>query len=294
MDQKTGSKIRIIISMVIFGTIGVFRHYTPLPSSLIAMVRGLIGASFLLLLRLIRRSPSNKQAIRRQLPLLCISGALIGFNWIMLFEAYRYTTVAIATLCYYMAPILVILVSPLLLREKLTVRKLLCVLCALLGMVFVSGVPAGGIPQNGELRGILLGLIAAVIYACVVILNKKFTDLSAFDRTTVQLLSAGLVLIPYVLATEDLSALTMTPLAVTMLLIMGILHTGISYVLYFGSLSVLKAQTAALFSYIDPIVAVLLSALLLREPMGLSQTLGAILVLGATLLSEWPEPKKSA
>ena len=284
---------KLTLSMVIFGTIGVFRRYIPLPSSLVAMSRGLIGMLFLLLVMLLRRGGMNRTAVRRKLGLLCLSGAAIGVNWILLFEAYNYTSVATATLCYYLAPMFVILASPLVVGERLTAKKLICVLAALLGMVFVSGVlETGG--GSSDLKGVLLGLGAAVLYASVVLMNKQLGDVPAYDRTIVQLGSSAAVLLPYVLLTEDMGALTFTPGTIGLLLVVGIVHTGIAYALYFGSLMQLKAQTAAILSYIDPVVAVLLSALVLREHMSLLSGLGAVLVLGAAVVSELPSRRKKA
>ena len=282
---------KLTLSMVIFGTIGVFRRYIPLPSSLVAMTRGLTGMLFLLLVMVLRKCGMNRTAVRRKLGLLCLSGAAIGVNWILLFEAYNYTSVATATLCYYLAPMFVILASPLVVGERLTAKKLICVLAALLGMVFVSGVlEAGG--GSSDLKGVLLGLGAAVLYASVVLMNKQLGDVPAYDRTIVQLGSSAAVLLPYVLLTENIGALTFTPGTIGLLLVVGIVHTGIAYALYFGSLMQLKAQTAAILSYIDPVVAVLLSALVLREHMSLLSGLGAILVLGAAVVSELPSRRK--
>ena len=282
---------KLTLSMVIFGTIGVFRRYIPLPSSLVAMTRGLTGMLFLLLVMVLRKCGMNRTAVRRKLGLLCLSGAAIGVNWILLFEAYNYTSVATATLCYYLAPMFVILASPLVVGERLTAKKLICVLAALLGMVFVSGVlETGG--GSSDLKGVLLGLGAAVLYASVVLMNKQLGDVPAYDRTIVQLGSSAAVLLPYVLLTEDMGALTFTPGTIGLLLVVGIVHTGIAYAMYFGSLMQLKAQTAAILSYIDPVVAVLLSALVLREHMSLLSGLGAILVLGAAVVSELPSRRK--
>lgn len=284
---------KLTLSMVIFGTIGVFRRYIPLPSSLVAMTRGLTGMLFLLLVMLLRKRGMNRTAVRRKLGLLCLSGAAIGVNWILLFEAYNYTSVATATLCYYLAPMFVILASPLVVGERLTAKKLICVLTALLGMVFVSGVlETGG--GSSDLKGVLLGLGAAVLYASVVLMNKQLGDVPAYDRTIVQLGSSAAVLLPYVLLTENLGALTFTPGTIGLLLVVGVVHTGIAYALYFGSLMQLKAQTAAILSYIDPVVAVLLSALVLREHMSLLSGLGAVLVLGAAVVSELPSRRKKA
>ena len=284
---------KLTLSMVIFGTIGVFRRYIPLPSSLVAITRGLTGMLFLLLVMVLRKRGMNRAAVRKRLGMLCLSGAAIGVNWILLFEAYNYTSVATATLCYYLAPMFVILASPLVVGERLTAKKLICVLAALLGMVFVSGVlEAGG--GSSDLKGVLLGLGAAVLYASVVLMNKQLGDVPAYDRTIVQLGSSAAVLLPYVLLTEDMGALTFTPGTIGLLLVVGIVHTGIAYALYFGSLMQLKAQTAAILSYIDPVVAVLLSALVLREHMSLLSGLGAVLVLGAAVVSELPSRRKKA
>jgi len=284
--------LQLTLSMIIFGTIGIFRRYIPLPSSMVAMTRGLVGMLFLLALLRVRKIRLNGSAIRKKLPLLCLSGAAMGVNWILLFEAYNYTSVATATLCYYLMPMFVILVSPFLLKEKLTIRKLICVAVALAGMVFVSGILNAGFTGAAEIRGVLLGLAAAAFYASVVLMNKGLGNVPAYDRTIVQLGAAGIVLVPYVLLTENVAVMSFTPVTIAMLAVVCIIHTGVAYALYFGSLMHLKAQTAAILSYIDPVVAVLLSALLLKENMGVTGIIGAVLVLGAALVSELPEKKK--
>ena len=292
MNAST-AKLNIVLSMLIFGTIGIFVRHVPLPSSVIALVRGVVGTLFLLAFSRLRGTPIGWAAIRRHLLLLVVSGAFIGFNWILLFEAYRYTTVATATLCYYLAPVFVILASPILFRELLTLWKLLCVMAALVGMVFVSGVLDVGISGAEETLGILCGVGAAVLYAGVVLMNKKLTQVPGFDRTIVQLGAAALALLPYVLVTQRGTVMNWEPRVIALLLIMGIIHTGIAYAMYFGAIKELPAQTSALFSYIDPVSAIILSALLLGERLTLSGAVGAVLVLGATLLSELPVGQKN-
>lgn len=282
----------MMLAMFIFGTIGLFVRYIPLPSAVIAMVRGFVGAIFLFAIIKIKKQSFDKAAIKANLLKLCISGVLLGFNWILLFEAYRYTTVATATLCYYLAPVIVILVSPLVLKESLTWKKLLCVFAALVGMVFVSGVLDAGFSGGKEYTGILFGLGAACVYACIVITNKKIHDISAYDTTIMQLAIAGILLIPYVLLTQDISALELTGKAAALLAVVAILHTGVAYALYFGSMQKLRGQTVAILSYIDPIVAILLSALILKEPLGINGAIGAVLVLGATFANELIDSKQ--
>lgn len=292
MNGVNKSKFSLIFSMFIFGTIGIFRRFIPLPSSVLAMARGFIGAVFLLIFMAVKKEKLGLGEIKAKLLPLCISGVLIGFNWILLFEAYNYTTVATATLCYYMAPVFVIIASPFLFKEKLTLKKILCVITALAGMVLVSGVIETGFSGAGELKGVLLGLGAAALYASVVLMNKKTAGVPIYTKTVIQLGSAAIVLLPYTLLTEDFAEITLEPLTIVMLLIVGVVHTGWSYALYFGSMDNLKAQTVAIFSYIDPVVAIILSALILKEEMSIFGVIGAVLVLGSTMISELPSKKK--
>ena len=289
MDHQSNDRrsvLMIVLSMLIFGTIGIFRRYIPLPSAFLAFSRGILGGLFLVLfLKLKRRKPAGKLPVQTVLR-LAVSGAVMGVNWILLFEAYNYTTVAVATLCYYMQPTIVVLLSPVIFQERLTLRKGACAAVAVVGMVLVSGVTGGVGPQAGDPRGILFGLGAAVCYAVVVIMNKKMTGIEAFQKTKIQLLSAGIVMIPYLLLTGGFSAEGVSALTVILLLTVGIVHTGIAYVLYFGSFDGLKAQSAAILSYIDPVAALLFSALFLREPLSLPGIAGAVMIIGSAVVSE--------
>ncbi len=288
--KKLSPRAQLILSMFIFGTIGVFRRWIPFPSSVVALTRSAVGLLFLLALRAFRREPLDRAAVRKNLPKLLLLGAMLGFNWIFLFEAYNHTSVAAATMCYYMAPVFIILLSPAVFGERITPRKGLCAAVAVFGMVLVSDVFSSGL--HGA-RGLVYGLIAAALYAAIVIVNRTLRDISAEDRTILQFAAAALVMLPYVLLTEDVRALSLTPRIALLLLIVGVVHTGLAYVLYFGSIANVSAQTAALLSYIDPVVAVLLSLTVLREPMSPAALLGAVLVIGAMALSE-VKPKRSA
>lgn len=273
-----------ISSMLIFGTIGVFRRYIPLPSAFLAFARGILGGLFLLAFIKTRKKGAGTKLPPGILARLAATGAMIGVNWILLFDAYSHTTVAVATLCYYMEPTIVMLLSPLLFQERLTGKKALCAAVSVLGMALVSGVIGGG--QSGGIRGVLLGLGAAVFYAAVVIMNKKTPGINAYQKTTVQLLSAGLVMVPYLLLTNGFSGEGFSLSAALLLLTVGVVHTGIAYALYFGSMEVLSVQTIAVFSYIDPVSALLFSALLLREPLSLLNIIGAIMIIGSAMVSE--------
>ncbi len=287
MRRTSGRSLAMLTAaMALWGTIGVFRRAIPLSSGLVAFFRGVIGALFLILLTKARGQRVFRGIGGRKVLLLLLSGAVMGINWILLFEAYHFTSVSVATLCYYMEPTFLILASPLFLRERLTARKGLCAAVSLLGMALVSGIFNGTPPQTGEWRGILLGLGAAVLYTTVVLLNKGAAGMDPYEKGVIQLTAAAAILLPYLLMTEDFAALSLTGEIAGMLLVIGVLHTGVAYALYFGSMEGLQAQTIAIFSYIDPVTALLFSALMLSERMSTPAVLGAVLILASAVLSE--------
>lgn len=279
------SYLAIISAMLIFGTLGIFRRYIPLSSAMLALFRGLLGSAFLLIL-VFAKGGRLQKLTGRTLLLLAVTGAIMGLNWMLLFEAYNYTSVATATMCYYMQPTIVILLSPLVFRERLTPKKLFCAVAAIIGMVFVSGILSGNGFQTQDIKGILFGLGAAALYSAVVILNKKVVVEDVYEKSIIQLAAAAVILIPYLLLTEDISQIELTGTAVGMVLLVGIVHTGIAYALYFGSMKNLKAQSIAVMSYIDPVFALFLSAIVLHEKMSVFGMVGAILIIGSAIVSE--------
>lgn len=279
------SYIALVASMLMFGTLGIVRRYIPLSSAMLAMCRGVLGSVFLLFFVLVRggklKLPERRTALR-----LVLTGAIMGLNWMLLFEAYNYTTVAAATMCYYMQPTIVILLSPLVFRERLGAKRLACAGAAIVGMLFVSGVLSGGAGQMQDIRGIIFGLGAAVFYATVIILNKKVVVEDVYAKTIIQLAGAALVMIPYVLITEGVPELALTPADIGLVLLVGVVHTGVTYALYFGSMQRLRAQTVAVLSYIDPVFALLLSAAVLHESLTPLGIVGAVLIIGSAIISE--------
>ena len=290
MENKK-SYLMLISAMLIYGTIGIFRKFIPISSASLAFVRGLIGALCLFIYIKITGRNFRQKIGGRNIFLLAVTGGLIGINWIFLFESYNYTSVAVSTLCYYMEPTIVILISPFFFKEKLTGRKLICAACAIIGMIFVSGILEQRTVAGGGYKGVLLGLAAAVIYAMVIVLNKKIHVEDAYIKTMIQLLSASLIILPYVLFAEDLGSIELNAFAIVMILLVGVLHTGVAYALYFGSMEGLKAQTIAILSYIDPVAALILAALILKEKMTLYGIIGAVLIIGAAVISELKKDK---
>lgn len=275
----------LITAMAAFGTLGLFVRNISVSSAELALYRAVLAAVLLGSYFLITKKRIAVKESRGALLLLLLSGGAMGFNWIALFEAYKYTTVSIATLSYYFAPVIVTAVCPVLFREKMGRKRWICFAMSTLGLVLVTGI---GDMNSGSshLTGIAFGLGAAVLYATVILLNKFIRGIAGIERTFLQFLAAIVVLLPYVLCTGGIRLAELTPLGWGNLLIVGLLHTGVVYCLYFSALRELPGQEAAILSYIDPLVAVLLSVFVLGEHMTGSQLAGGILILGFTLWNE--------
>ena len=280
----------MIIAMAVFGTLGPFVRNIAVTSGELALYRAMMAAVLLAGYLTFSGQKLNFTKLRRELPLLVLSGMAMGINWILLFEAYKYTTVSVATLSYYFAPVLVTLACPLLFREKMGAKKWICFAMSTLGIILITGIGdlSGG---NDHLRGILFGLGAAVLYATVILLNKFIKGVAGIQRTFLQFLAAILILVPYVAFSGGVTLWRLDGLGWICLLIVGLFHTGITYCLYFSALKELPGQEAAILSYIDPLVAVLVSVFVLGEGMGFAQIIGGMLILGFTLWNEI-QPKK--
>ena len=295
MNRQTNDRrsvLEYILSALIFGTIGIFRRYIPVSSAFLSFTRGILGGLFVLTYIKIKGKPGISSIPKDKMKWLILSGAAMGINWMLLFEAYNHTTVAIATLCYYMQPTILILLSPVLFKEKLTVKKLICAAAAVTGMVLVSGVIGDKGTQDGSLYGVLLGLGAACFYATVIIINKKISGPDPYPKTMIQLFTAGLTMIPYMMLTEGFGTMPSDARTVILLLIVGLVHTGMTYVMYFGSMEGLRTQTIAILGYIDPVSALFFSAVFLKEPLSIYGIIGAVLIIGSAIIGELSPQKE--
>ena len=291
--QKKKPYIMMISSLLIVGTIGLFRRYIPLSSPLLAFCRGMIGSLSLLAWAALVKKERWRRIPGKTLALMVLNGAFLGVNWILLFEAFNYTTIAKATLAYYMQPTILLLLSPLLFREKLTGRKLLCAAAALAGMVLVSGALESAGAAADDRLGILFGLAAACFYALVVVLNKKIDRVDAYPKTIIQLFSSAAVLVPYLLLKNEFAGAALGGRVLALVLLVGVVHTGFVYALFFGSMNDLKAQTISTLGYIDPVTAMLVSGLVLREKLSALNLIGAVLIIGSALVSELASGKRA-
>lgn len=290
MKKDLKPRLLLISSMAIFGTLAPFVRNIPISSGELALYRAVMASVLIAAVLLITRQKIPFSLIKKQIPLLLVSGIAIGVNWILLFEAYKHTTVSVATLSYYFAPVLVTLICPVLFKEKLTAKQILCFVLSTAGLVLITGIGQAG--DGNHLVGILFGLGAAVFYATAVLLNKFIQNVDGLHRTLLQFLAASVVLLPYVLLTSGITLGNVDGTGWISLLIVGVIHTGLTYCMYFTALKDLPGQKAAILSYIDPLVAVLISVTVLNETMTPWQIVGGALILGFTLWNEMPARSK--
>lgn len=286
MKKIMNPRLMLIASMTIFGTLGIFVRNIPVSSGELALYRAVLAALLIAVFLLLTKQRIPFANIKKEVPLLLASGVAMGINWILLFEAYKYTTVSVATLSYYFAPVIVTVVCPVLFKEKLTGKQIVCFIMSTLGLVLITGI--GDIGSGNDFVGILFGLGAAVFYATVILLNKFIKNVEGIHRTFLQFLSAIVILVPYVIMTSGVTLGNLNGIGWVNLLIVGLIHTGVTYCMYFSSLKELTGQKAAILSYIDPLVAVMISVTILGESMTLWQMIGGILILGFTLRNELP------
>ncbi len=278
------ARIQFLLSMLIVGSIGLFVRSIPFSSAQIALVRGILGCAFVFVFSLMSGQKISGKNIKANLWILIASGIALSVNWILLFQAYKYTTISNATICYYFAPVLVMILSPLILKEPLSVLKVLCIVAALVGLACIAGVSKK--TGANDFVGILYGLGSAVLYSTVIFLNKCLKDIKGIESSIVQLGVSAISLLAYVLMSEGFKLDKMTVTPIVLLLIVGVIHTGVVYLLYFSSMRQLSAQSVAALSYIDPVVAILLASIFLHEKMTIVQIIGGILILGATFFNE--------
>jgi len=285
MNTTKRARLSMILSMACFGTLAPFVRNISVSSGELALYRAILASALIGCFLLVKKQPIPFRSLGKELYLLLFSGVAMGFNWILLFESYKYTTVAISTLSYYFAPVIITVASPFLFRERMSKKQILCFIMSTLGLTLVIGITDLG-SGSSDTVGIAFGLGAAVLYATVILLNKFIRGVGGIQRTFLQFLAAVSVLTPYVMMTGGISLSALNTSGWVCLVVVGLVHTGITYCLYFSSLQNLPGQEAAILSYIDPLVAVIIGILILKEPLSWQQLIGGMLILGFTLWNE--------
>lgn len=277
--------LKYILAVVLFGTIGMFLRWISLPSEIVVLCRGIIGTLVVWIVIRLQGKRVNLATVKKNLLWLVLSGVSLGLNWIFLFAAYLHTSVAVASLCNYLAPVIVVVLAPLLYRERLGWKKLLCVAVAMIGVFLISGV-IGTAPETLSGIGILFGLLAALGFVGIILCNRKLTEMNAYDKVIVQLAVSALTVLPYALFKNIGTPIVLDVRSVLLTLMLGLIHTGFAYCLYLDNLGKLPVHSVAVLGYIEPVVSVLCSVFILGEQMTVLGWIGAALIIGAAAASE--------
>ena len=286
---------KYLLSLALFGSNGIVASLIELPSSLVVLCRVALGAALLVaLVALSRSARQNLQTPRhpKQAALLAASGAALGVAWLFLFDAYSYVGVSVASLLFYCGPVIVMALSPIVFGTRLTASKLAGFAAVVVGAFLVVG---QGLGQGISPMGLVLGGMSAVMYAAMVILSKKVTDITGVESSALQLCGAFAAVAVYLGATGATgnpvlpSAAELASLNVPAVLCIGLVNTGFGCYLYFSSMSGLPVTRVAVCGYLEPLSAVVLSAVILGEPMTAANVLGAALILGGAIYSELSE-----
>ena len=274
--------VMYIVSLLIFGSNGVFASHIDMTSAEIVCMRTLIGSLALILVLLISRTKLDWAVMKREAFKLIAAGICLGVNWALLFEAYKLMSVSIATLTYYLAPIIVLILSPLLLREKQSARAYIGMGAAVVGLVLAVGLGDTSVTATG----LIVGLGSAVFYAGLIIFNKKIDGVTGLLLTTIEMVIAACVMLPYVLLTGGYVGFPPDMEGTLYLIFLCLVNTGLACWLYFSSMNRLPARAVALFGYVDPVSALIFSAAFLGDRMGGLQIAGAVLVFAGAAFGQ--------
>jgi RarD protein len=284
--KKSYSKY--IASLLLFGSNGIVASYIVLNSIEIVFTRTLIGSLFLILIFVFLKQKAQFWKNKAHLYCLIISGIAMGASWMFLYEAYSRIGVSIATLAYYCGPVIVMILSPVLFREKMTWVKLVGFIAVLTGMFCVN---IHVLSQGGTAWGLFFGIMSAIMYAFMVIFNKKAISITGLENSMCQL-CVSFITVAISLGLSHGFSIHIEQGSILPILILGILNTGIGCYLYFSSIGNLPVQTLAICGYLEPLSALLFSAILLGETLSFVQIVGAVLILSGSAFGELFRSKK--
>lgn len=291
-------RTKLIFISATFGTVGLVTHFIPFSSAVIVFYRALLGGLFIATMVVLSGNRIDVKSMKENLIILICTGFFMGLNWVLQFEAFKVSSIAIGTVCYNMMPIFLLIIASFTFNERITLKSFLCIMIATIGVVLVSNVINVGI-KSDEVLGCVYGILGAIFYALIVTFNRKLKQIQTHDKVIFQFGFSTLIMAIYVGLIEKSSFIFDSSLprneviiGIICILLLSFFHTGFCYVHYFNAVSNLKAETVAILTYIDPVVALLLSYFLLKENMTHLQLLGAFLILGSTLFNELSKSNK--
>lgn len=280
--------LKYLAALLLFGLNGIVASHIAMNSYEIVFLRTLIGSALLISIFLLKKGRFQIRSSRRDYCFITLSGIAMGASWMFLYEAYQQIGVGVSSLLYYCGPVIVMILSPLVFREKLTAPKIAGFLAVMLGILLVNGHAGAG---RLNLTGLVCGAMSAVMYFFMVTLNKQSKQITGMENASVQLLVSFLTTAVFVGIKEQFQFRIPSD-GIIWILILGILNTGIGCYLYFSPLKQLPVQTVAICGYLEPLSAVVFAALLLHETMSLQQIAGAVCIIGGAMAGELLKPDK--
>lgn len=283
---KTRALAAVNIAVLLFGLAGLFAKWISLNALAIAFGRVLFSSLALGLFRLAGRRSFRVSG--RELGRLAAAGTVLALHWWAFLTSVQLSTVAVGTLTFAAFPLFVTLLEPLVFRQKPSKRGILAALVILLGVIVT--VPAFSF-ENRMFRGVLVGLLSALAYAVLTVMNKGFASrldgaLTAFYEQA----SAALLLLPFVLKNGCFRP-SLPDLG--LLLVLGVVTTALAHTLFISGLKALPARTAGILSSLETVYGILFALLLLGEIPSLREALGCAIILGAVLISQLREGKEA-
>ena len=280
--MKNSATLRYLFALFLYGTIGFFLHFVSYSSEFVVLGRGVLGSLFIFLVLSLRKEKIDMAAIRKNLRILLLSGFALGFNWVFLFAGYRYG-IAISSLCNYMAPIAVVIMTTLVYKEKIRPIQIVFILMAVIGMFLLIGIFSADV--KADMHCVIYGSLAALGFVVLVLCNKRLTDIKPLEKTLVQLLASAVIVFPYVVFNHGFP-LNFDLRSTLIVLLLGFVHTDVAYICYFSSIDVLPSQSIAILGYLEPVLNFVIGALVFHEPLGISSLIGAAMILCASLGNE--------
>ncbi|MBO4919091.1 MAG: EamA family transporter [Erysipelotrichaceae bacterium] len=280
--MKHSAVLRYLFALTLYGTIGLFLHFISYSSEFVVLCRGLLGSLFIFLVLRFRKEKIDRETVGKNLFPLALSGIALGLNWVFLFAGYRYG-IAISSLCNYMAPVIVVVITSLFYKERINLKQILCIVMAFIGMLLLLGIFQGN--STVDMRCVLYGSLAAIGFVILVLINRRLQDIRPLEKTLIQLLFSALIVLPYVYFNGGFPK-AFDLRSTVLVLILGFLHTGVAYICYFSSIDVLPAQSIAVLGYLEPVLNLLIGALILHEKIGITGIIGALLIILASIGNE--------
>lgn len=280
--------IKHLVSMLMFGTNGIVASKILLNSYEIVFLRTLLGSILLLLLFVLFGGKFTFLKNKKDFLFIALSGLAMGTSWMFLYEAYQEIGISIGTLVYYCGPVIVMIMSPFMFNEKLTRTKIVGFIVVVIGLFLINGGAEGG---KTALWGMICGIMSAVTYFFMVTFNKKSTKITGMENCVIQLTVSFMTVTAFMILKQGLS-IDLSEVNWFAVILLGFINTGIGCYLYFSSLSDLPVQSVAVMGYIEPLSAVLFSALFLSETMSTFQIAGAVCIIGGAMMGELIKPER--